>query len=99
MTENKRFTYGANERWEDVLIDNLEKKEYSLHFIDELCNRLWEQTKRFEKHNKDLSDENDRLKREIKDLRKSVLNSLHEVDGIQCTCSPCVVEECVKKVI
>ena len=36
---------------------------------------------------------------QIKDLRIGVLDSIHEADEIQCTCNPCVVEECVKKVI
>ena len=45
------------------------------------------------------AEENEQLKQQIKDLRIGVLDSIHEADEIQCTCNPCVVEECVKKVI
>ena len=45
------------------------------------------------------ADENEQLKQQIKDLRIGVLDSIHEADEIQCTCNPCVVEECVKKVV
>ena len=58
----KRFKYGSNERWECVLIDTLEKKEYDFCEVGKLCNRLWEQTQRFENHNKDLMEENKQLK-------------------------------------
>lgn len=47
----------------------------------------------------ELNDENEQLKQKIKDLRIGVLDSIHEADEIQCTCNPCVVEECVKKVV
>lgn len=60
----KRFKYGSNERWECVLIDTLEKKEYDFYEVGKLCNKLWEQTQRFEKHNKDLMEENEQLKKE-----------------------------------
>ena len=46
-----------------------------------------------------LSDENEQLKQQIKDLRLKVLDSIHEANDIQCSCNPCVVEECVKKVV
>lgn len=46
-----------------------------------------------------LSEENEQLKQEIKDLRIRFLDSIHEADEIKCTCNPCVVEECVKKEI
>lgn len=46
-----------------------------------------------------IKKENERLKQEIKDLRLLVLDSIKEADEIQCTCNPCVVEECVKKVV
>lgn len=46
-----------------------------------------------------LDCENEQLKQQIKDLRINVLDSLHEADEIQCSCNPCVVEECVKRVI
>jgi len=46
-----------------------------------------------------LNDENKQLKQQIKDLRIYVLDSIHEANEIKCTCNPCVVEECVKKVI
>ena len=47
----------------------------------------------------ELHEENEQLKQQIKDLRIDVLDSIHEADEIQCTCNPCVVEECVKKVV
>ena len=46
-----------------------------------------------------LEKENEQLKQQIKDLRINVLDSIHEADEIKCTCNPCVVEECVKKVV
>lgn len=46
---------------------------------------------------KKLEKENEQLKQQIKDLRIGVLDSIHEADEIQCTCNPCVVEECVKR--
>lgn len=46
-----------------------------------------------------LTEENEQLKQQIKDLRISVLDSIHEADEIKCTCNPCVVEECVKRVV
>ena len=46
-----------------------------------------------------LSNENKQLKQQIKDLRLKVLDSIHEANDIQCSCNPCVVEECVKKVV
>ena len=45
----------------------------------------------------DIIKENEQLKQQIKDLRIGVLDSIHEADEIQCTCNPCVVEECVKR--
>ena len=46
-----------------------------------------------------LANENEQLKQQINDLRVGVLDSIHEAEEIQCSCNPCVVEECVKKVI
>ena len=46
-----------------------------------------------------LDLENEQLKQQIKDLRLKVLDSIHEANDIQCSCNPCVVEECVKKVV
>lgn len=46
-----------------------------------------------------LDSENEQLKQQIKDLRLKVLDSIHEANDIQCSCNPCVVEECVKKVV
>ena len=68
MTEKERFMYGSNERWECVLIDTLEKKEYDFYEVRELCSRLWKQTQRFEKHNKDLTEENKELKQITRNL-------------------------------
>ncbi len=49
--------------------------------------------------NEALENENEQLKQQIKDLRINVLNSIHKADEIQCSCNPCVVEECVKRVV
>ena len=46
-----------------------------------------------------LSDENEQLKQQIKDLRLNVLGNIKKSYEIQCCCNPCVVEECVKKVV
>ena len=46
-----------------------------------------------------LDSENEQLKEHIKDLRLNVLDSIHEANEIQCSCNPCVVEMCVKKVV
>jgi len=43
--------------------------------------------------------ENKQLKHQIKDLRLGVVDSIHKAEEIQCSCNPCVVEECVKRVI
>ena len=53
----------------------------------------------FNAENTALMEENEQLKQQIKDLRIDVLDSIHEADEIQCTCNPCIVEECVKKVV
>ena len=74
MTEKERFMYGSNERWEPVLIDTLEKKEYDFYEVRELCSRLWKQTQRFEKHNKDLTEKNEQLSEENKRLVKMLDN-------------------------
>lgn len=46
-----------------------------------------------------LYKENQELKQQIKDLRINVFDRIREADDIKCNCSPCIVEECVKKVI
>ena len=76
MTD-KRFKYGSNERWECVLIDTLEKKEYDFCEVGKLCNRLWEQTQRFENHNKDLMEENEQLKEQNADWETAFDNCKH----------------------
>ena len=72
MNKNKRFTDDGFEAIEDQsFTDTLTKKTYYVDYFDEvvdLCNSLWEQTKRFEKHNKDLMEENEQLKSEIEKL-------------------------------
>ena len=80
MTD-KRFKYGSNERWECVLIDTLEKKEYDFCEVGKLCNRLWEQTQRFENHNKDLMEENEQLRNRIKDWHQRTFKA-HEYFNI-----------------
>ena len=76
MTE-KRFTNNDNNDFNDSLIDcsftdNLTKKIYSIDEWDRiigLCNSLWEQTQRFEKHNINLEKENRQLNTVINNLR------------------------------
>lgn len=46
-----------------------------------------------------LSNENEQLKQQIKDLRLNVLDNIHKAGEAQCCCNPCVVEEYVKKMI
>ena len=100
MTE-KRFIDDGFEAIEDQsFTDILTKKTYYVEYFDEvvdLCNSLWEQTKRFEKHNKDLMEENEQLKSIIDKLifdntkMKKVLNSTkkeneqlkHEIEDFQ----------------
>ena len=77
MTTN-RFKYGSNERWECVLIDILEKKEYDFYEVGELCDRLWKQTQRFEKHNNDLTEKNEKLKKQIHYLKIVCRNELDD---------------------
>ena len=94
----KRFTLSQNGTLHTVR-DNVENKPLGVfefkddefpayacfHMIIDLMN--------------DLSEENEQLKQQIKDLRLGVLDSIHEADEIQCNCNPCVVEECVKRVV
>ena len=100
MTE-KRFIDDGFEAIEDQsFTDILTKKTYYVEYFDEvvdLCNSLWEQTKRFEKHNKDLMEENEQLKSIIDKLifdntkMKKVSNSTkkeneqlkHEIEDFQ----------------
>lgn len=83
MTE-KRFQVETDIGFEVSLKDNLTKKyPFSIvcesiddyeNIINEvmscgaLLNQLWEQTQRFEKHNKDLMEENEELKQQNKML-------------------------------
>ena len=88
MTE-KRFTYFKSKIGfgKQGIDDNL--KGYTFDFtMDNVLDCM-----------NDLADENEQLKQQIKDLRIDVLDSIYEANEIQCTCNPCVVEECVKKVI
>lgn len=87
MTE-KRFQVETNIGFEVSLKDNLTKKypfnvvcesvEDYENIIDEvmscgvLFNQLWEQTKRFEKHNQRLEKENEELKKENKKLANAL---------------------------
>ena len=46
-----------------TLIDMVTRKTYDyVSDICPVCNNLWRQTKRFEKHNQELSEENEQLK-------------------------------------
>ena len=86
MTE-KRFVrkgYKIWDTWED-------EEVYELHYRYEcrdICRIL-----------NNWSEENEQLKQQIKSLRLNVFESIREADEVQCSCNPCVVEECVKKVI
>ena len=69
----KRFRSGLakNDEFSDEIIDELTGKHYfdstkddyvfSEEIVD-LLNKIWEQTQRFEKHNKDLTEENGQLR-------------------------------------
>lgn len=84
MTENKRFVSITDIDLEISIKDNLTKKypfslvcenldefEPLLNEVINVCgemNKLWEQTQRFEDHNKRLMEENEQLKSEIEKL-------------------------------
>ena len=95
MTE-KRFVkyYAGRTKKRAIGIKDIETNrvyvtiEGNIHLLNELTDE-----------NKELKEENEQLKQQIKDLRIGVLDSIHEADEIQCTCNPCVVEECVKRVV
>lgn len=96
MTE-KRFHFGY------VLGDTGLIDEQAEHkwFIENCCSitdlkKNWETV--CEKLN-EVAEENEQLKQQIKDLRINVLDSIREADEIKCTCNPCIVEECVRKVV
>lgn len=71
----KRFTTDNGSNEDVCLVDNLTKKEYESNFNDivDLMNKIWEQTQRFEKHNKDLTKENNELKQELFETSKELL--------------------------
>ena len=75
MTE-KRFTTDNGSNEDVCLVDNLTKKEYESNFNDivDLMNNLWEQTQRFEKHNKYLMEEKEQLKQEIETLQEQLVH-------------------------
>lgn len=87
MTGNKRFEVISKSRGDEpflykVMVDKLTSKDYdnTLKGIDnmaELCNSLWEQTKRFEKHNQELFDEIVKLKTDV-DYYKAKAGSCEE---------------------
>lgn len=110
----KRFTDDGVEEIEDQsFTDNLTGKTYwidnGLDEIIDILNKLNDENvelciqnnflKDENQHMRDLVNENKQLKQKIQDLRINILDSLREADEIQCTCSPCVAEECVKRVI
>ena len=68
----KRFTTDNGSNEDVCLVDNLTKKEYESNFNDivDLMNKNWEQTQRFEKHNKDLMEENEELKKRLAEREK-----------------------------
>lgn len=75
-------------------MDDIEKLIIENEKLKRTCkNYMWY------KQYKQLLNENEQLKQQIKDLRLNVLDSIHEADEIQCTCNPCVVEKYVKKVV
>lgn len=63
----KRFTTDNGSNEDVCLVDNLTKKEYESNFEDmvSLMNDIWNQTRRFEKHNQRLEKENEQLKNKI----------------------------------
>ena len=67
----KRFTTDNGSNEDVCLVDNLTKKEYESNFNDivDLMNKIWEQTQRFEKHNKDLTEENEKLKEQLSEAK------------------------------
>ena len=79
---------------EDVvnLLNELNDENIELHIQNDFL-------KCENRHMRDLIIENKQLKQQIKDLRLSVFDSIREADEIKCSCNPCVVEECVKRVI
>ena len=71
---NKRFIVK-----EDSFTDKLTKKTYyELSDIIDLCNKLWEQTQRFEKYNQRLVKENMELK-ERNNRQYKQLNQLYRL--------------------
>jgi len=64
MAGNKRFTTDNGSHEDICLVDNLTGIEYESNFMDivNLMNDNWNQTKRFEKHNQELSEKNENLK-------------------------------------
>ena len=86
MTERRFTMYGDMANIKQWVLDKKDNSRMSSKW--EMLDKLNE-----------LAEENEQLKQEIKDLRLLVLDSIKEADGIQCTCNPCVVEECVKKVV
>ena len=90
----KRFQVETDEGFVVSLKDNLTKKyPFSLacesvddyeNVIDEvmscgaLLNQLWEQTRRFEKHNQELAEENEELKKELHKIKS--VNELLSMD-------------------
>ena len=73
---SKRFTTDNGSHEDVTLVDNLTKKEYTDNFDDvvELCNNLWNQTQRFEKHNQELIERNTRQANTIAELSEKVDN-------------------------
>ena len=68
--ENEPFLYR-------VMIDTLTSKCYDntlkgLDNIITLCNNLWEQTRRFEKHNQRLTEENEQLRVLLKEAEDEI---------------------------
>lgn len=72
----KRFTTDNGSNEDVCLVDNLTKKEYESNFNDivDVMNNLWGQTQRFEKHNKYLMEENEQLKKCIKEIDDAELH-------------------------
>lgn len=94
----KRFRSGLakNEEFSDEIIDELTGKHYfdstkddyvfSEEIVD-LLNKIWEQTQRFERYNKDLMEENEQLKYKINDLLyqiEYVGKNNKSCDGCEC---------------
>ena len=99
MTENKRFVSITDIDLEISIKDNLKKKypfslvcenldefEPLLNKVINVCgemNKLWEQTQRFEDHNKRLMEENEQLRKDATTLIYANQDYRHENEQLK----------------